>query len=600
MLKHLVCLVAAIILAPLFALLLVNKFGVNVPYWDQWEYIPFFEQYTRGSLLFSTLFTQHVEYRQFFPNLVFVFLGALSNWNTVWEMYLSWCLQLGCLALILTLVRHSGVKQTAYLAIVSCLVFHPFQLENWLSGVQIVYFLGNFAFLCAVVSAQLISNNLLKVSLVSLFSFIAALSSANGMLSFLLAGPIVIFNSDYKTRIRSGGILISAFLLTMVIYFYDYQRPPLHPAPSTVFHNLGQSLQYFLSFLGRPLEMVSFAFEGLEQSEWHQLASLNVSVVFGFFLVILYLENLLWWLRAAPKNERFSSLPWIVIGAYSICTAILTTIGRVGFGVQQSLAPRYVSFSLWLPLAIFILTCVRDHKGSSWVRSGLISLLLTSFIFGFGFAPTKGRQYRQSRYQVKACVEFAKVSDSNCIEEMVYPNKNLVVSRAEILSRIGYLNPAPLKSRIIGETDLNLSLNSLIPEGSGHIDSVHAFESGGLEISGSASLLSRQSSGGKRQSPELIVVTGSAERDDLKSAKILSTSIPESNYIWLKYPNISQREMRWRWKIKITEQVDSARYLQIWSYDVVDHRLNLIGQPIDIEELRTKKNQEFQSALRVG
>ena len=62
-------------------LILILKYGVDIPYWDEWQYVSFFEKFSQGTLTLSDLFAQQNEYRQFFPNLIFVGLGWLTQWN---------------------------------------------------------------------------------------------------------------------------------------------------------------------------------------------------------------------------------------------------------------------------------------------------------------------------------------------------------------------------------------------------------------------------------------------------------------------------------------------------------------------------------------
>jgi hypothetical protein len=73
----------------LFILILIIKYSVDVPYWDQWEIALFFDKLAQGSLSLKDLFAQQNEYRQFFPNLIFVALGWLTSWNVKYEMLIS-------------------------------------------------------------------------------------------------------------------------------------------------------------------------------------------------------------------------------------------------------------------------------------------------------------------------------------------------------------------------------------------------------------------------------------------------------------------------------------------------------------------------------
>src|SRR6266576_5943871 len=72
-----------------FLAVLIFKYSVDLPQWDQWAYVPFFEKLSRGAMTFGDLFAQMNEYRQFFPNLVFVALGWLTRWDVRYEMLLT-------------------------------------------------------------------------------------------------------------------------------------------------------------------------------------------------------------------------------------------------------------------------------------------------------------------------------------------------------------------------------------------------------------------------------------------------------------------------------------------------------------------------------
>lgn len=594
-------LVIGICLPALISLVVILKFGVNVPYWDQWEYVDFFSELSKGSLTISRLFEQQLEYRQFFPNLIFVSLGYFSNWNVIWEMIFAWVLVICTLLVVFRLADFPWTTKSSLSVFISLILFHPFQIENWLSGVQIVYFMGNLAFLLAILSATLERDILVKTLLVGFFSTVASFSSANGLLSFLLSGFVLIYNAPKGVRLRSLIALSVVFFGVLASYFMDYDKPASHPDPLLVFHHLYRSALYFLSSLGRPAEIVSFVLEGTEHFQWQQIASVYVSAFFGFVFLSLYIENIFWWFNRALSHERKAILLWLTIGAYSIGTAALTTIGRVGFGIQQSLSPRYVSYSIWLPMALIVLTYLRGKNINQVIKIGLYSMVSLGLVFAYLFLLPKGRQYRQARNQIKACVVFSAVSDNSCVEQIVYPNRKKVLYEAQRLSELGYLSPKPLTTTLISESNLSLNMVSLLPEGSGYLDSIEILQNGALSIFGSSSLAARYSRGGKRESPDLIVLTEGSEKDRPELGRIVSTAIPEPYYVWLRYSDSSQNEMRWRWSLKYQNKEKRTDYfLQVWSYDVVSNSLIPIGKQIPMNQAAEELQNLFSKSHRVG
>ena len=132
-------------LPPFFLGILIYQYSVDVPYWDQWEIALFFERFAQGSLSLNDLFAQQNEYRQFFPNLIFLGLGWLTSWNVRYEMLVSF--MLACFASYniyrLSQVTFYGddIRRALMFIIANVFIFSPIQYENWLFGVQIIYFI---------------------------------------------------------------------------------------------------------------------------------------------------------------------------------------------------------------------------------------------------------------------------------------------------------------------------------------------------------------------------------------------------------------------------------------------------------------------------
>jgi hypothetical protein len=570
----------------LIALLTVLVFGVNVPYWDQWEYVSFFADLNRGELTFAKLFKQHLEYRQFFPNLIFVALGKISNWNTVWEMIFSWLIQLLTTFGLIFLAFKTVKLSAANLLLLCCLIFHPFQLENWMSGVQIVYFLGNLFVLLSIVAANGENQTFRRLLIVILCGCIATFSASNGILSFLLAGSLLTYRTTKSKRFAVVLSVATALIVSLLIYFTDYNKPQQHPDLMIAFKSIGRATIYFLSFLGRPFDGISFALEGGQQYFWHQIPCVYLCAAIGAGLFALYLENIVWWIRTASAAERKISSVWLVLGAYTIGTAMIVTIGRLGYGIQQSLSPRYVSFSLWLPVALLILFSVRANNKREKMKLALQFVIVASLIVGYGFLPAKARLYRQLRYQGKASAIFSKIAPNDSIVTTVYPSIGTLVERVRTLSSLGYISPPLIEDALLLKSGLKVNLNPAIPEGTGRIHSVDLSSSESVYVSGSSSIPSRQSPGGKRQSPDLIVFSIGQSRDDYSTDQIITSVLPEQNLVWLRYSNQPQNESRWIWKAAVARNINKLGWeqgwLKVWAYDVINNVLHPIGKPIEL------------------
>lgn len=102
-----------LVMAP-FVLLIcfVLGLGVEVPYFDQWQFLPLMDEVQRGELEISGLWSQHNDHRLVFPRLLM--LGLISQWNTHLEKLASIGFASGLLAWplgVLLLIGSTGTRR---------------------------------------------------------------------------------------------------------------------------------------------------------------------------------------------------------------------------------------------------------------------------------------------------------------------------------------------------------------------------------------------------------------------------------------------------------------------------------------------------------
>jgi hypothetical protein len=106
--------------------------------------VPLFGKWSSGMLTISDLWMQHNQHRSFFPDLVYLGLGSITNYNTMAEMYLiQACFIVTLLILLLAFADNISTQSSRlFLFIpVSLLIFSLMQYKNMLFGYQI-----NFSF----------------------------------------------------------------------------------------------------------------------------------------------------------------------------------------------------------------------------------------------------------------------------------------------------------------------------------------------------------------------------------------------------------------------------------------------------------------------
>lgn len=200
----------------------ILRYGVDVPYMDQWEYVGFFDNFHKGTLTFEELFAQQSEYRQLFPNLIFVGLGILTRWDVRYEMIVTFLL--ACLTFFniyrmsVFTVKDNKVMRAVLLFVASLFVFAPIQYENWLFGVQIEYLLPVACITgCVAITLSGIKNHW-KLILSMLLAVISTYSSINGLLCWFVPLPVMLFSGNSASYFKRWPVLtawMGAAILTI-------------------------------------------------------------------------------------------------------------------------------------------------------------------------------------------------------------------------------------------------------------------------------------------------------------------------------------------------------------------------------------------------
>jgi len=350
----------SLILIPfLFLIVMVAKYRVDVPAWDQWALVPLLEKSFDGTLTLNDLWAQHNEHRLVFPKLAMIFLARLSRWNISYELALSILLATGifcalafCLEKTFSSLLESELRWP--FVSLSLMVFSLNQVENWLWGWNVQIFLNTLSGIGVIIlmtRKRLRWRNILAAAILGI---IAAYSYASGLLFFVIGALVIILSVSVPKKRRFLYALFWSSISTVVIYsyLYHYRTPPQHPSLSLTLNSLLQYLKYVLTYLGA----------ALFSSDVNPLMAFLAGAA-GGLLFVLVLTMIL-----ATKTIRAGGdlLPYLALSLYALLTALLTGIGRAGFGTVQAMSPRYVAFSslFWISLVVLMIILLRiDEPG---------------------------------------------------------------------------------------------------------------------------------------------------------------------------------------------------------------------------------------------
>jgi len=436
------------LLPPCLLAVLIFTYGVDFPQWDEWTYVEFFEKFSRGALTFSHLFAQVNEYRQFFPNLVFVVVGQFTHWNLRYEMWATF-LVAGVISFDvyrLSRLTSNGTfwPRVLQLFLANLLIFSPHQYMNWLQGQQLVYYIPIACVTTCILVAHSRLPPIVTFLICGCLASISTFSSANGVVCWIVVLPILLTASHIG--IASRRWLVAAWALGLLsnaaVYLHGYQKPWWSPSPLLAFRNPLGAVAYFLGFVGAPL--------GLERGK--------LSAPLGLLFVSLYAVGCVLLVRFRDDSRFVRRLmPWLAVGCYSVLTGVMTMIGRLGFGLGQSMNTRYIGYSVYLVVALVFLTplicekfteepkILSSRRAAQITATAAIALLLWQpLLIGKGIDGMK--VMRRQMLQAKAGVLLINYVWDTGLVNTLYPDLSFLAAQANILDKLGYLRPGMVKS----------------------------------------------------------------------------------------------------------------------------------------------------------
>ncbi|HIK13716.1 MAG TPA: hypothetical protein IGS53_00205 [Leptolyngbyaceae cyanobacterium M33_DOE_097] len=418
---------------------------VDLIFGDEWGVVWFYNyKFLQGNLTLDDLMQQHNESRLLFPKLVFFGLAALNQfrYNTYNECILMFAV--ACLVSLnvfllsrLTLPLRSW-QHLLLAAIANLLIFSPMQHENWGWGIQLIVFIPIACVTTALVVTKLKLNFTAIAFVTALLGSISTFSYANGMLFWavifpaLLAVRVPSFKQVKNTAISRWKIILVWLIFVIfnvIFYFHNYQKPGYHPSFLEALKKPLDSILYLLAFLGSPLGA----------------GSLFASQIMGSILLIclIWIGVQLW----HHRHEQWLQMlyPWLCMGAYTLLSAIITTDGRVGFGVGQAMSPRYTTFSaygwvalvyliaaLWLQRETIALSQTKRSQLLGISAIGLLVIMLVMQIFSWSHGQRRMEvQYRNRLYGKSCLLAQELIVETDCIKAFVFapfqPNEGDIV-----------------------------------------------------------------------------------------------------------------------------------------------------------------------------
>jgi hypothetical protein len=413
---------ATIGLPVLLLVVLVALWGVNVPFWDQWELVPLFQKFHNGTLGFADFFAQHNEHRILFPRLITFCLAWLTHWNIYYELATSIVLATITFLFLYNMLQRTFAKRGFVLlaaCLTSAILFSPLQWESWLWGWQIQWFLNVAGLVVSlwalsVWRARLAWRFVVAASAATVATYSLASGSFVWVVCLLLFVPKTSRRWLWLWLITGAGVVSS--------HYIGYHDPAYHPSKTLFLHEPVTFVKYVVTYISKPVA-----------------PDFRLSYLLGLFLfgAMLFFGSRLFMAR---RKDYPLVLPWICLGGYGLLAAIFTAISRLGFGVEQAYSSRYVTLSncILLAVCVLLLQCMETKLIALKVkRAAGIVLLMIAVLVGINYGKGTIQMYHQHVHLVEArqCLQSAQSADDACLL-LAYPNQQVVWQRLEYLRKI--------------------------------------------------------------------------------------------------------------------------------------------------------------------
>jgi hypothetical protein len=359
-----------------------------VPLWDEWQEIDVIATAHNHWPPVQWLWALHNEHRIIFYRLLLladIHLFHGTHWISFWSMLVVQCLFLATIAWMLLTFGVNGALWRSVVGLAAFCLFCPTQWENFGWAFQISFLLPGF--LAALSLAALLMYNYRTGQsrhgwiYFALSIFAACAATFSSAIGVILWPMLLLVASALRVRPWVIEAYLGFGLILVGSYFYHYQGPSIHSSPF-------ESLRHPIAVL-----TYSAGYMGIVLPAWVKSREL-VAVASGSVGLITALVSTLW----ALGKKRGEPLPMALIGFifFTVSTAFITALGRLGLGLPQAFSSRYQTFNLlfWFSTVTLVLFFVSET--SRMLRTLTLTALaggmfLALFVFPLGIRASRTR-----------------------------------------------------------------------------------------------------------------------------------------------------------------------------------------------------------------
>lgn len=339
----------------------VDRYAVNVMYWDQWGiYGPMFEE--RG--WWAGFDYQHGPHRQGAGFLVTRVLAEASDWNSRWDAFgVSWVL-IAATAAGLALAWRCGARTGTALVAVPLLYLNIRQYEQFAGPSNISHGAMPLLLLTLYALAWFVKTRGMRLGLLAGLTFLAIFTGfgfyvgAISLALFALEGVQRAREKDWRGAAYAGLALV-AVLASWALFFQNYRDETASSGCNEALAQAGQTMHFVGVMLANS--------HGVWGTGW---VATSTGLLLYAILVALCLYQGTQLARKGVTQAEPHRVAIFSLAAFVAMYCVSAALGRLGEGIESARASRYVTLMIPAGLAISLQLAI-------WSR-GKIALLMGS------------------------------------------------------------------------------------------------------------------------------------------------------------------------------------------------------------------------------
>ncbi len=362
----------------------------NVAWGDGVSMCPIFDKFYRSTLTFGDLWEPYQGHRILVHRTVALLLGWATHWNINVEIgliYLTlvvdFCLLCWLLGDLRSLVSARGRFVLA--GVCSLFVFSTNQTEIWTNGFNLGIALNVASALAGLVGLAKFGAGFPTLLFAMAAGVVASTTYGNGLTYWVAAVPLLYVKLRGDPRRQAKSLLWTAVAgATVFLYFYGlggsgasmtFSQSVLH-----IFQAPGTFLTYWFGCAGASVFFLNGARAGLPAG-MRLLAASGAPLCGGAGL--LAFGYTVWKLWRGRRHDFSLVAPWLSLGLYGILSVGVTSVVRYTTALESSISSRYILYSQYMWLALFVLLALlapRVKQGWLW---SLTAVLLACYLISY-------------------------------------------------------------------------------------------------------------------------------------------------------------------------------------------------------------------------